>query len=201
MNARAAKAEVQRRCIVTGDSRDKGELVRFVVGPDDGLVPDIEGKVPGRGLWVSADRQSLVTAVKKGLFSRAARRRVEAGEEIVGMVEALLRKRCLNLLGMGRKSGSVLTGFEKVKASIGAGNAVLIIEAKDGAEDGKRKLAAARRGLPVIEEFSNHELSLALGRENVIHAAVTNSRLAKAFQNEVRRLVGIQGADATAMVA
>lgn len=200
MNARAT-ATVERRCIVTGEARDKAELIRFVVGPDGVVVPDIEGKLPGRGLWVSADRQSLETAVKKGLFSRAAKKRVQVDEEIVALVESLLRKRCLNFLGLGRKSGAVLTGFEKVKASLESGKAALLVEAADGARDGKRKLAAHARGMPAIENFSCRELSLALGRENVIHAAVTNGRLAETLQNEVHRLLGIQDADATAMVA
>lgn len=200
MNARTA-TEVERRCIVTGDIRHKGDLIRFIVGPEDRIVPDIEGKLPGRGLWVGADRSCLETAVMKGLFSRAAKKAVQVDDEIVGIVEGLLRKRCLNLVGLGRKSGAVLTGFEKVKASLEAGNAALLIEAVDGAPDGKRKLAALGRGVSTVENFSCRELSLALGRENVIHAAVTNGRLAETLQKEVHRLLSFQGADATAVVA
>jgi len=200
MNPRAT-VSVERRCIVTGAIRDKANLIRFVVGPDETVIPDIEGKLPGRGLWVSANRQALEAAVKKGLFSRAVKRRVQADEGMVVLVESLLRKRCLNLLGLGRKSGSILIGFEKVKATFESGDGVLLVEAVDGADDGKRKLAARARGVSTVENFSCRELSLALGRENVIHAAVTNSRLAETLQMEVDRLLGIQDADATAMVA
>lgn len=200
MNPRAT-ASAERRCLVTGDIRDKADLIRFVVGPDGTVVPDIEGKLPGRGLWVSADRQTLETAAKKGMFSRAAKKRVQADEGLTALVESLLRKRCLNFLGLGRKSGSVLTGFEKVKASLDSGKTVLLVEAADGSADGKRKLAARARGVAVVGNFSSRELSLALGRENVIHAAVTNSRLAETLQKEVHRLLGIQDANATAMVA
>lgn len=184
------KADPRRRCIVTGQTLDKAELVRFIVAPGGTLVPDIEGKLPGRGLWVSASRKAIDEAVRKGTFARAAKTKIVTPEEISTLIAGLLAKRCLNLLGLGRKSGKVITGFEKVRAALKAGRVRLLIEAADGAPDGKRKLAGPATGVPCVDNFTSLDLSLALGSGNVVHAAVTDSGVADALLKDICRLDG-----------
>lgn len=200
-NADLPKADPRRRCIVTGQALDKAELVRFIVAPEGTLIPDIEGKLPGRGIWVSASRKCVEEAVRKGLFARAAKRKVTVPDGTCDLIVALLAKRCLNLLGLGRKSGKVVTGFEKVRSALKAGGVRLLIEAADGAPDGKRKLAGPAAGLPRAEKFTSSDLSLALGCENVVHAAVTDGGMCDALLKDIRRLDGFREVPETAMVA
>ena len=193
----------ERRCIVSGRSRPAEGLIRFVVGPDGTIVPDLAGKLPGRGIWVGAERAALQTAVDKRLFARAARQAVTVPTDLVAQVESRLAESCLGLLGLARRAGEAVTGFDKVVEAIEGGKAALVLAARDGAADGRRKIAGkAGRfgGLPVVALFDSGELSLALGRENVIHAALRPGGLATRFQQECARLAGfrIPGPDATA---
>ena len=181
-----------RKCLASGENRAKAALVRFVVGPDNGLYPDIAENLPGRGLWVSADRASINQAVRDRKFSRAARQQVDVAPDIADRVEGLLAKRAMDLLGLARRSGSVIAGFEKVRAQLKGGKAAVLIAAGDASADGRRKLRALAGELPLIELFSNSELSLALGRENVVHAALVSGRLTGHFLKECDRLAGFR---------
>lgn len=183
----------QRRCFATGAVRQKSELVRFVIAPDGTVVPDIEEKLPGRGLWLTASRDIVAASSGKGLFARAARGPARAPANLADQVEALLTRRCLDLLGFARRAGQVTTGFEKVRSWLGAGKASLLLEASDGAEDGRRKLAISARDIPVIDLFRGDELSQALGRENAVHVAVRAGKLAGLLQQEAARLGGFRG--------
>jgi len=183
----------QRRCFATGAVRQKSELVRFVIAPDGTVVPDIEEKLPGRGLWLTASRDIVAASSGKGLFARAARGPARAPANLADQVEALLTRRCLDLLGFARRAGQVTTGFEKVRSWLGAGKAFLLLEASDGAEDGRRKLAVLARDLPMIDLFRGDELSQALGRENAVHVAVRGGKLAALLQQEAARLAGFRG--------
>ncbi|MFZ0694470.1 MAG: RNA-binding protein [Alphaproteobacteria bacterium] len=183
----------QRRCFATGAVRYKTELVRFVIAPDGAVVPDIEEKLPGRGLWLTASRDIITASSGKGLFAKAARAPARAPANLADQVEALLARRCLDLLGFARRAGQVTTGFEKVRAWLGAGKAFLLLEASDGAEDGRRKLAISARDIPVIDLFRGDELSQALGRENAVHVAVRGGKLAALLQQEAARLAGFRG--------
>src|SRR6516225_8615698 len=116
-----AEASRERRDIVSGEVMDEAHLIRFVAGPDGGVVPDLARKLPGRGLWVAADRASVATAARKGLFSRAAKTRLMAAPELADQVEMLLRRRLLSGLGLARRAGDLTSGFEKVSAAITAG--------------------------------------------------------------------------------
>ena len=184
-----------RRCIVTGEVRPKRELLRFVVGPDGRVVPDIRGRLPGRGLWLRPARHILARAQRRGLFAKAAGSIVQAPEDLGDQVAALLRRRCLDLIGLARRAGDVVVGYEKVKASLEAGRAAVLLAAGDGADQGRRKLrrlAAARGGgLPLIEAFSSAELGAALGRERAVHAALRAGDLAKLLCLEARRLESV----------
>jgi predicted RNA-binding protein YlxR (DUF448 family) len=184
----------ERRDIVSGEVMDEARLVRFVAGPDGSVVPDLARKLPGRGLWVVAERGSVATAAKKGLFSRAAKAKLQAPSDLADQVEMLLRRRLLSGLGLARRGGDLTWGFEKVSAAITSGRAAWLVEASDGAADGRRKLLAlARRqsrALPLVGVFAATELGLALGLENVIHTAFLAGRAADRWAQDVHRLAG-----------
>jgi uncharacterized protein len=189
-----AVAARARRDIVSGEVMAEERLIRFVAGPGGIVTPDLSRKLPGRGLWVAADRASVTAAAKKGLFARAAKTALTASPDLASGVEALLRRRLLSALGLARKAGELTSGFEKVLASVGAGKAAFLIEASDGAADGRRKILAAARRSPrppgLIGLFTGGELSLALGGENVIHTAFLAGRGADRWTNDVQRLSG-----------
>ena len=175
---------------------EEARLIRFVAGPEGIVVPDLARKLPGRGLWVAADRASVTTAAKKNLFARSAKAKLTAPADLADQVERLLRQRLLAALGMARKAGELTSGFERVLAAVNAGKAAWLIEAEDGAEDGRRKLADAARRSPrpprLITTFSSGELGLALGGENVIHTAFLAGRGAERWTSDVERLSGFR---------
>ena len=191
-----AAAQRERRDLVSGEVMDEARLVRFVAGPDGAVVPDLARKLPGRGLWVAADRASVETAAKKGLFSRAAKAKLSAPAELADQVESLLLKRLLSGLGLARRAGDLTSGFEKVSSAISSGKAAWLIEASDGASDGRRKLLAQARKSPrppsVFGLFTAAELGLALGGENVIHTAFLAGRAADRWAQDARRLSGFR---------
>lgn len=182
----------QRRCIVTGDVKQAAELVRFVVAPDGAVVPDVAGDLPGRGLWLSASRQAVDTACAKRLFAKAARRRVTVAEDLAARTEALLARRCLDVLGLARRAGQATLGFEQVRALLKARKAAVLIAARDGGADGRAKTRKYAAGVAVIELFTSAELSLALGRENVVHAALAPGGIADRFVAEAARFAGFR---------
>jgi len=175
---------------------DEARLVRFVAGPQGQVTPDLARKLPGRGIWVAATRDAVETAAKKGLFARAAKAKVIAPPGLADQVEALLHSRLLAALGLARKAGELTFGFERVLAVLGQGKAAWLIEASDGAEDGRRKLLAAARRAPsqprLLATFSSSELSLALGAPNVIHTAFLAGRGAERWTVDVERLAGFR---------
>jgi predicted RNA-binding protein YlxR (DUF448 family) len=191
-----AAASRERKDIVTNTVMDEDRLVRFVVGPEGQAVPDLARKLPGRGMWVAADRESVTTAAKKGLFSRAAKAKVAAPADLADQVEALLAKRLLDGLGLARRGGDIISGFAKVSAAIESGKAAWLVEASDGAEDGRRKLLGICRRVAkpprLIGIFTAAELGLALGGENVIHTAFLAGRAAERWTSDVERLSGFR---------
>ncbi|WP_454758205.1 RNA-binding protein [Caulobacter segnis] len=191
-----AEANRLRKDIVLGEATDEARLVRFVAGPDGVVVPDVARKLPGRGIWVGADRESIATAAKKGLFSRAAKTKLTAPADLADQVEALLAKRILDSLGLARKAGTIISGYEKVVAALGTGNVAWLIEASDSAEDGRRKIMNAARKAPraprLLGAFNSDELGLALGGENVIHTALLAGRGIDRWTQDVERLSGFR---------
>jgi uncharacterized protein len=175
---------------------DEAKLIRFVAGPEGKVVPDLARKLPGRGLWVAASREAVQTATRKGLFARAAKAKLAAQPDLADQVAALLHSRLLAALGLARKAGDLTFGFEKVLAVVGQGKAAWLIEASDGAEDGRRKVLAAARKAPsrprLLATFSSSELSLALGAPNVIHTAFLAGRGAERWTLDVERLAGFR---------
>jgi uncharacterized protein len=186
-----------RKCIVTGDLRDEQQLIRFAVGPDGEVVPDIAAKLPGRGMWVTADSAILERAVAKNSFAKAAKAKVKASADLVARVERLIVRRMLDDLGLARRSGALVAGFDNVVRALESSRPpVVLVEASDGAADGRRKLRnlAAARGLALslVECLSAEEMSVALGRENVIHAALKSGQLAQRLIFEAGRLGGFR---------
>jgi uncharacterized protein len=187
----------ERRCIVTGDVLPEAKLVRFVVGPEARIVPDVEAKLPGRGIWVRAERECVAMAVKKQLFARAAKANVAANAELPALTEQRLVARALALIGLARRAGDLTLGAEKVeKALRGPKPPAVVIEAADASPDGTRKLkgAALAKGVYpfVMGCFSADELSLALGLPNVVHASLKSGRFAEALIFEAERLAGFR---------
>jgi predicted RNA-binding protein YlxR (DUF448 family) len=187
----------ERRCIVTSEHGDETNLIRFALGPDGVIVPDVASKLPGRGAWVRANRATLEQAVKKGAFARAFKTNAKAPPELVAQTETLLAKRCLDQLGLARRAGAIAFGATQVEAAIRAKPLFLLIEAADGAEEGREKLMSLHIGLwgrppGAVGCFSAEDLGVALGRERVIHACLLQERLALAFATEIGRLAGFR---------
>jgi predicted RNA-binding protein YlxR (DUF448 family) len=183
---------VQRRCIVTGDVRSREELLRFVVDPEGRLTPDIAGRLPGRGIWLSPDRDSVKRARARKLFERAARRALQVEIDLDDRIERLLASRCVELIGLARRAGQAVAGFEKVRVMLRQERGGILLAAGDGARDGREKLRAAARDLPVVECLEADELGRAFGRERIVHAAVSHGKLAARLQIEARRLKGFR---------
>ena len=181
-----------RRCLVTGAVRPKAELLRFVVDPQGQIVADIAGKLPGRGLWVTAQRAIVTEASSKRIFARAAKAPVVVAEGLEDRVAALLVQRCIDILGLARRSGLAVAGFVRVKEALTAGKAALLVEATDAAADGQDKLAALAPSLPRVACLEARELGVAFGREHVVHVALGKGRLADLFIVEARRLQGFR---------
>lgn len=179
-----------RRCIVTGEVRTKDGMIRFVVAPDGSIVPDLEERLPGRGHWLTADRAVLEKALSKKLFSKAARRAVRADPAMADRVAGLLRDRCLSLLGLVRRGGHAVAGFEKVRDMLKSGGAAVLLAAVDGAQDGRSKLRALASGLPVVELFDAAAMGAALGRDLAVHASLAPGRLTERFLADCHRYAG-----------
>ena len=184
----------ERRCIVTGDSQPRGGLVRFVVGPDGAVVPDVAAKLPGRGIWVSADRAALARAVQKKLFARAARQAVTVPEGLEDLVEGLIARRLIDTLSLAHKAGQALAGYEKVRDLIASGRAAVLVQAHDGSERGKSKLRKPDNAA-FVGCLGAQELGLSFGRDHVIHAAVAAGGLARRIVDEAARLARLRGLD------
>jgi len=186
-----------RRCIATGESMPPERLIRFVVSPDGVLTPDLGGDLPGRGIWLTANREILDKTIAGKGFIRAARRQISLPPNLGEMVSGLLLRRAMQMLGFARKAGDAICGREKVEAQLRSGKISVLIAASDGAEDGKSRLLrlakAATPDIFYVTCLSTAELSLAFGRDNVIHAAIAHGRLSDRFRVEAARLLGFRG--------
>jgi uncharacterized protein len=182
----------ERKCIVTGESQPKAGLIRFCLGPEDMVVPDILGRLPGRGFYVSADRAAIDKAAKKGLFARAARQPVKVPDNLTDLIESLLARRVVDLISMCRKANSAVMGYEKVKDWLQSGKARVLVQASDGSERGKTKLRAPEGEGHFIGLLTAGELGLAFGRERAIHAALGAGGLTARVVEEAARLSGLR---------
>jgi len=200
-----SRGEPERRCIATGESGPTDLLVRFVLGPDAQVVPDLAERLPGRGVWLTAERALVDKAVRKKLFSRAFKTQAAVPADLADRVEALLAQRLISVIGLARKAGQAVTGFEKVRARLKDGTAGALVQASDGAADGKAKLNRLADGLsgggtkrvPGIEILDSTELGLAFGRDFAIHAALDRGGFADRAIGEAARLRGLRPTIAT----
>ena len=202
---RTDKSATMRMCAVSREVRPIEELIRFVLSPDGAVVPDIKRKLPGRGLWITASRARVAEAVRRNQFSRGFKRDVRAAPTLASDTEKLLVRSAVEALAMAAKAGQVVAGFSKVEEALGGGKAAALIHASDGAADGIRKLDAIVRqrggnhgespAFPVVTALTSAELDLALGRANVIHAALLAGPAGKTFLSRSQILVRYRMAD------
>lgn len=188
----------ERQCAVTRERLPQAGLVRFVLSPEGDVTPDVAGRLPGRGVWVTAHRETVEAAARKGAFARGFREGVRVPDGLAVTVEAMLARQCINLLGMARKAGDVVTGYDQVRDALRKARPALLLEASDGAEDGRQKVYLLARALygevSVAGALSAAELGMAFGRERVIHGLVRRGAIAKTWAVAYRRLTGFRDA-------
>ena len=189
----------ERLCAATGDVRPVEDMIRFVLAPDGTVVPDLRRRLPGRGVWVTATRQALAAAIARKAFARSYKRNVAVAPDFVASTERLLERAALDALAIARKAGNVAIGFAKTEAALARGPVVALLHAAGAGADGVKKLANAVRSRPdadsvvVIDTFTQAQLDLALGRSNVIHAALLAGPESKTLLARARRLARFRG--------
>ena len=184
----------ERKCIATGEVQPKHGLIRFVIGPDQSVVPDVLEKLPGRGLWVAADRHALEKACKGGLFVRGTKTKIKPSVHLLRDLERQLARRVVDLISLARKSGLAVSGYEKVKDWLTKDQAEVLLQSSDGSERGKSKLSTPHGGL-FIGWLTSEELGAAFGRKTVIHCALTSGGITQRVVDEAQRLKGLRGID------
>ena len=181
-----------RRCLASGLSGERSRLVRFVIAPDGEIVPDVGERLPGRGLWVTADRAALETARRRKLFAKAARAAVRVPDDLAEQVERLLVRRCRELLGLALRSGQATFGYQRVREWLIARKGALLLEASDGAPGDCAKLRALAGELPVVAVLTAEELGAAVGRARFVHGILLPGKLSNALAREAHRLAGFR---------
>ncbi len=192
MTAASVEDQPTRRCIATGQIGERRRLVRFVVAPGGALVPDVDEKLPGRGLWVTASRAAVETACRRKLFAKAARAPVRVPDDLPEQVEALLSRRCRDVLGLAARAGQAVFGHQKVREWLIARKGGLLLEASDGAPGECGKLRALAGDRAVVDVLTAEELGAALGRGHFVHGVIAPGRLAERFAREASRLAGFR---------
>ena len=188
-----------RKDIASGLQRNPAEMLRFAVGPDGTIVPDILGKLPGRGIWAGASRGEVETAIKQKAFARAAKKAVKVPADLAGQIERGLKLRVLNILGMAKKGGALETGFDNMRSLARSGKMAYRVEASDGADEGRGKIRAIAKSAaidleqpapPVLGIFTAKELGAVIGRDNVVHMGIKKSKIAKSLHENLTKLSG-----------
>jgi hypothetical protein len=195
-HGRRASAAPSRLCAVTRVQRPTDELLRFVLGPEGNIVPDLALRLPGRGVWVEARRETVTAAVRRKVFARSLRQQVAIPANLPDLIERLMALRLAEAISIANKAGLLVAGFSKVEELIGQGRAALLIHAADGAPDGVAKLSrkfnalagAERAGQLTVAELPGQQLDLAIGRSNVVHAAASPGGAAQRILLEAGRL-------------
>lgn len=184
-----------RRCAVTRERDLRGRMMRFVVSPDRVVIPDLLAKLPGRGIWLSARRDVLETARTRGAFARAARGPVTMPTDLVELVQSGLTRRITELLGLTRRAGQAVCGFQKAREWLLAGRVGLVVQAADGSQDERMRFLSGKKDVAVATPLPGAALGAIFGRDHVVHVAVAHGRLAEALNIETHRLSGIAGQD------
>ncbi|MCA3375726.1 MAG: RNA-binding protein [Roseomonas sp.] len=182
-----------RRCIVTRDSLPKAEMIRFVLGPGREIVPDLAERLPGRGMWLSARGDVLEGAISRGAFTRAARGPVVVQPGLAALLQQGLRARIADLLGLARRAGQAVAGWQAVREWRAADRIALLVQAKDGSPAERERLSGG--GMAAIAPLSAAELGRVFGRDHIVHVAVAPGRLAEAIRSEAGRLSGLSPQD------
>jgi len=208
-----AKEIRRRKCLVTKEVYPSSELVRFVCGPDGTIVPDVAAKLPGRGCWVYAGRQILEKAVKEKIFLRFGHqvlsgkqkktndleelekvddkkirnKTVMVADDLPDLVEKLLLKRCLEFIGLANRAGNVISGFEKVRATLKSGKTKVLLTACDAAENGRSKMCQGLQDLTIVDIFTREDLSRSNGLDNAVHLALLPGGISKSLLREISR--------------
>ncbi len=186
----------ERRCIATGARGPAEDFVRFVVGPEGTIIADLGERLPGRGIWVKSDRAALELVCRKNLFRRAAGAPVVVPDDLIVRLEDGLLRRCFDLIGLARRAGEAVFGFEKVREWLATGRVGLLLAAVDGdLRDRARLRGLLSRDVPVIEVLTADELGRATGRPRTVHGVVARGRLAASVFRETGRLAGVRGSD------
>ncbi|MPZ38213.1 MAG: RNA-binding protein [Rhizobiales bacterium] len=192
---RKAAHGTERLCAATGTVRPVDDMLRFVVSPEGTAVPDLKRRLPGRGVWVTATRSALGQAIARKAFARSFKRDVRTTPDLVQTTERMLERAALDALAIAYKAGRVVVGFAKVEAALLHDNAAALVHASDAAPDGVRKLdSAARRNredhrpVAVVDAFASAQLDLAMGRSNVVHAALLGGPESRTFLARAARL-------------
>ena len=189
----------ERRCVALNEVRDPKDMIRFVKAPDNHVVSDIAGKLPGRGVWVSADRGLMEKAMKTGAFARGFKSKVVVPEDLVDQVDAGLRRAVLALVSMAKKSGQIAVGFDQSIGMAREGVLGLRLEAANGSSDGRSKIRTLSRAVArelelgdpsIIGCFTKTELGVAMGRDKLVHAGIKRGKLCKRLRGEAERLSG-----------
>ncbi|ABI76949.1 conserved hypothetical protein [Hyphomonas neptunium ATCC 15444] len=188
----------ERQCAVTRERLPKAEMLRFVLSPDGIVTPDVSERLPGRGVWVKAERGLIDQAARKGAFARGFKSQVTVPDGLSDLIERLLLKRCVDTLALARKAGQAICGFDQVRDALRGGHPAFLLEAADGAEDGRSKVYFLAKALysdvKVAGALSAPELGMAFGRDRVIHGLVRRGAIAQTWEMAYRRLTGFREA-------
>ncbi|MDD2876872.1 MAG: DUF448 domain-containing protein [Acidiphilium sp.] len=182
-----------RRCLVTRERHPRETMLRFVAGPGDALVFDVVATLPGRGMWLSARRDVIDIAGKRGVFGKAAGRRLITPERLADRVEGVLENRIVELLGLARRAGAAIGGFEKVRERLGAGQCALLVAASDGSDAEQARLRG-HHNVPVVRPLSAQRLGAVFGRDRTVHVAIGPGKLAGMIEIEAVKLAGVSAA-------
>jgi uncharacterized protein len=182
-----------RRCVRSRASRDRRGMIRFVLGPEDQVVPDLTERLPGRGLWLSADRSAISMAIAGHVFARALRRAVRVSPGLLGEIEQSLRRRCVETLGLARRAGAALAGYDRVVEGLHAGRVGLVVVARDAAAGQTRRIQALARGVPIASGLHREEMGQPLGRDEVTYVGLSGGALAQRLERDLQRLAGVSG--------
>jgi uncharacterized protein len=189
---KAKPDEPERRCVATRATKPRQGLIRFVLGPDGAVAPDLAERLPGRGVWVSAERDALALAVRKNLFARAAKQAARVDPDLAAVVEAGLARRLVDLVALARRAGLAVAGREKTLERLKAGRAALLLQACDGSPRERAQLRPPPGEDAHFAVLSADELGMAFGRDRVIHAALDGGGLTDRVRSEARRLAGFR---------
>ncbi len=181
-----------RRCAVTRVRLPKEQMIRFVVGPDRTVVPDLAAKLPGRGIWLSAVGDVIETARTRGAFAKAARGQVSVPPDLLPGLQVALTRRIGDTLGLARRAGQAVAGFVKAREWLDAGRAGVVVQASDGSVDERARFLGGRAAvLTVVTPLDGARLGAVFGREHVVHVVVAPGRLADSVRVEAGRLAGL----------